>query len=220
MLVPLVSFIGKFIAEIFNRMPEKSSLKRKFLLITGTVFSLWLVVGGITQWVRYCYTAPFHLEESRHNSYGCKEAGEYLSQISDIKDYSIITDVRMTVDVYLNYYLLNKGKIDRYYSLRSYQSGEEKRERFYVLWAPESHSHNYWGGLFRHLHDFFRRKHPDATPLKTVYYPNGVAAIHIFKVKDDIEGVSEGVRVRSLILTNINERDNESRYFLTRIRCI
>ena len=186
-LPAFVIFIGKFIAGFFVHLSKKFSLKREFLLITGIVLCLWLVTAGVTQWLGYYYTAPFNLEECRCNSYGCKEAGEYLSRIPDLKNYSIVTDSRMTVDVYLSYYLLNKGKIDKYYDFRHYfmPDKNEKKEKgeIYVLWAPESHPKDYWNGLFRYLYDFFRQKYPDKEPIKTIYYSNGLAAIHIFKAK-------------------------------------
>lgn len=186
-LPPFVIFIGKFIADIFNRLPKKNFLKRKFLLIIWLVLYLWLIITEVTQWMSYYYAAPFNLEECRTNSYGCKEAAEYLSQIPDIKNYHIITDFRMTLDVYLNYYLLNKGKIDRYCNFRPDKSEREQKEKIYIFWAPESHSKDYCNGLFWYPYDFFRQRYPNKVSIKTIYYPNGLAAIHIFKVEDDTE---------------------------------
>lgn len=188
-LPPSIILIARLIAEIFNRAAFlKRPAQRRCLSAVGITLCLGLVAGEITQWARYYYSAPFHFEECRSNSYGCKEASEYLSRISDIKDYDIMADTRMTVDVYLKYYLLSAGKINRYYDLYSHKS---EKDKFYVLWAPESHSRDYWDGMLRHNYDFFKQKHPDAILIKTIYYPNGLAAIHILKVENTANYLTE-----------------------------
>jgi 4-amino-4-deoxy-L-arabinose transferase-like glycosyltransferase len=171
-LPPLVIFIGKFIGEVFIYTSKENSFKRTFLLIAGTVLLAGLITTEVVQWARYYYMAPFNLNECINNSYGCKEAAEYLSGVPDIKSYDIITDSRMTVVFYLSYYLLNKGERNNYYNFRV----DNSERGIYVLWAPESHP----VGLFRQLYDIFRQRYPQVVPIKTIYYPNGLAAIHIF----------------------------------------
>jgi hypothetical protein len=178
-LPPFVIFIGKFIDEIFIYTSKENSLKKRFLLIAGTVFCAGLITTEVVQWVRYYYMAPFDLNECRNNSYGCKEAAEYLSKVPDIKSYNIITDSRMTVDFYLNYYLFNKREIDNYYNFRRVDSSERE---IYVFWARESHPVDYGEALFRQHYDTFKQRYPQSAPIKTIYYPNGLAAIHIFRI--------------------------------------
>ncbi len=184
-LPPLLILPSKFIAKIFERFSLSQNLHKRLILLIGGILLLGgLVNAEIIQWTHYYYNAPFDLTESIHNSYGCREAAEYLSQITDIKDYIIITDVRMTVDVYLNFYLLNEGKIDKYWDFRTYGFTSKKKGEIHVLWAPESRHENYWEGLFRWAYTFFRQTYPDEKPIKVIYYPTGQAVIHIFKIED------------------------------------
>lgn len=185
-LPPLLIFIARFVSEIFNRLPAKISFKREALFFTGITLCIGLFTAQTWQLINYYYTAPFDLDECRFNSYGCKEAAQYLSQVSDIKDYRIITDSRMEpLHIYLNYYLLNTIAIDGSYGRLKRRIRKQKESAYYVIWAPESHPEEYRGGQFSWLWKHFKTRYPNATSIKTIYYPNGLAAIHIFKVRDD-----------------------------------
>lgn len=176
-LPPLLIFIGKFLAEIFDKMPKKISFKREVLFFIGAMLFINLISSEVYQLFDYYHTAPFHIEECRHNSYGCKEAAEYLSEVSDVKNYKIITDSSMEpLDIYLNYYLLNV------ITIRQKGIREQNEGAYYVIWAPESHPEDYRGGEFSWLWKRFRTRYPDMMPVNTIHYPNGLAAIHIFKV--------------------------------------
>ncbi|MFH1504499.1 MAG: glycosyltransferase family 39 protein [Candidatus Omnitrophota bacterium] len=179
-LPPMVIIVAKFISQMFSYSFQKQGIRRAFILITAGALCFSLIVTEMTQWTRFCYAASLDLNQCRHNSYGCQQAAEYLSQLDDIKDYVIIQDSRMTTDFYLNYYLWEKGKIDKYYYFRLVQGEKEQKKRIYVLWAPESHHQDYWGGLFARQFNFFKKEYPDERPIKTIYYPNRLEAIQIF----------------------------------------
>lgn len=185
-LPPLLILISQAIAWVFSKIRSPGdSFNRTSLLIIASALFLGLITIEVIQWGNYYCAAPLDFEECRHNSYGSKEAARYLSQLPNIKNHEIITDDRMTVDVYLNYYLWSEGKINEYYyfmtPLNGY--GNENKGIIYVLWAPESHPKDYWDGLFRSVYDdSFRPQYPNESPIQTIYYPNGLAAIYIFKV--------------------------------------
>ena len=175
LLPVLLILIGRFITWIFDYAIERTLLKRRLLYLAGALLSVSLVFAEGFQLAHYYRIAPFDLEECRRNSYGCEEAAQYLSQIPDIRNCRIISDTRMTVDAYHSRYLLNRSK------------GEATGCVYYVLWAPESHPEDYWGGLFTRLYRSFQQRHPDKLPIKTICYPHGPPAIHIFKVEKLID---------------------------------
>lgn len=181
-LPPLLIFIGRFIAEIFKWIPKKISLKREFSLFTGIMLVLILITSEFQQLITYYYTASIHLDECRYNSYGCKEAAQYLSRIPDIKDYTITSDSSMEpLYIYLNYCLYHTTIINE---LERRDAGP-KRGVYYIIWALESHPKDYRNGEFSWLYNNFRERFPKVEPVKTIFYPNGLAAIHIFIVKEN-----------------------------------
>ena len=169
--VPTIILLSRFIAEVFDYSIKKTFMMRRLLFFTGVFLWAGLVYGEVWQLVNYYRIAHTHLEECRRNSYGCKEAAQYLNKIPDIRDCTIITDARMTLKAYLAQ-PVSKG-----------ERREVKGCMYYVVWAPESHPQDYWKGLFSHLYNLFRQRYPAETPVKTIYYPNGIAAIHIFKIE-------------------------------------
>lgn len=177
-------FIGRFIGEIFNRIPNRVSFRRRTLLFFGVILFATLFFSEILQLTNYYFSAPFDLEECRFNSYGCKETALYLSKISSIETQRIISDYWMEpLFVYLNYYLPNK-KIISDYNRKLNMIGQESREEiYYLVWALESHPQDYRDGMFTCLWRYFRNKYPQQSPIHTLYYPNGYPAIYIFKVK-------------------------------------
>ena len=139
----------------------------------------------------YYRIAPTHLEECRRNSYGCEEAAEYLARIQDIEDCRIVSDFRMTVFAYLKY----SYHIQQVFEQPPEEHlmvtvgmppqnniGNKKMITYYVVWAPESHPEENWDGTFSRLYTKFRQRYPKEIPIKTIYYPDGLAALYIFKV--------------------------------------
>jgi len=94
-LVPFLIVIAKLFAEIFNYAIKKAFFKCRLLFFTGIFLCTGLIFTEVFQIVHYYQIAPFNLEECRFNSYGCKEAAQYLSRVPDIKNYGIITDSSM-----------------------------------------------------------------------------------------------------------------------------
>ena len=173
---------GKFIAEIFNWLPKRDSPKRWVFLAAVMLLTCGIITTEIVRWGRYYYAAPSDLDECLTNSYGSKEAGYYLSQIKDIESYNIFSDFRQATDVYLNFYSLNRGKGKIINYLYRFEKKAGSRGSFYVLWAAESHPKDFWDGQFQYVYDRFKQEHPGEIPVKTVYYPNGIPAIYIFKI--------------------------------------
>lgn len=178
-MLPFSILMGKMIAEIFTYAEKSTRLKTKILYSTGLFFLIGFVSAEIFQLRDYFQNAPYNFRECRMNSYGCEEAALFLAQIPDLCDSQIITDDRMTLYLYLKGYNISfPDEIHKKYIVKP----GEKRAIYYVIWAPESHPENYWGGFFRKLYGSFRQRHPKEKPIKTICYPNGLPAIYIFKV--------------------------------------
>ena len=169
-LIPCLILAGRFIALIVDYGGKKEGAKRWAMFCVGILLCPGLIGLEIFQLGHYYKTAPFHLDECRRNSYGCQEAAQFLSKIPNIEKCIINTDFRMTVLTYLDFYLLNR------------RAETQKEDTYFVLWAPESHPRKYWRGSFRRRYNSFKKSYPDKSPVKTIYYPNGYAAINIFKV--------------------------------------
>ncbi|MBU0693404.1 MAG: glycosyltransferase family 39 protein [Candidatus Omnitrophica bacterium] len=161
-LIPLLIFIARFIAEIFNYAAQKVFLKRKLLFFSGTFLCSGLIFTEIFQLVRYYQVAPAYPEECRRNSYGCRQAAQYLSQIPGIENCRIVIENRMTVYVYLEYFgVFIDSKTERIKSDITY----------YVTWAQNPPL-----GI--------EAQYSRITPVKTIYYPNGLDAIQIFEAEE------------------------------------
>lgn len=189
-LVPVLIVLGKFLSDIFGYAKKSGGFKKLALTFLGIS-----LLGGILgleacQWRNYYLSAPFDLDECRHNSYGSREAAEYLSQQPDILDYDVIYGERMTAYVYLNYYLLNKGVINKCHYFEPGETNAPKpKGRIYLAWAPESHPHNYMNskGLFEFPYYYLKQKHPDLSAIRKINYPNGIPAMYIFKTTAEDE---------------------------------
>jgi len=176
--------MGRFIAEIFNRMPKKVSFRRVTLFFLGVSLFLTLAFSEISQLTKYYLSAPADLEECRMNSYGCKETALYLSKIPGIEAHRIVSDAWMEpLFVYLNYYLPNKKIISGFNRELNMTRQELREEIYYLVWAPESHPQDYREGMYGWLWKNVQMQYPKLSPVHTVYYPNGYPAIYIFKVK-------------------------------------
>lgn len=174
-LAPSLILISRFIAEIFGYAVKMSSFRSRLLNLGGIFLCAGLVSTEVFQLVRYYQIAPTNFEECRRNSYGCREAAQYLSQIPDIENCRIITNGRMTVCTYLKYFGISLQD-DMVHRKR-----DEENPIYYVIWAPESHPQDYW---IKPYFGDLKVKHPQIKPVKTIYYPNGLEAIHIFRGKE------------------------------------
>ena len=175
-----IILISRPIAEIFNHADSGSFLKRKLLFLAGILFCTFLVFIESYQLAHYYRIAPTHLEECRLNSYGCKEAAQYLAGISDIENCRIFQSQRMTVLGYFSFF--KYGDI-----LHRYENNNKNSPiSYYVVWAPESHTEDEWNGLFLDSYNLFKQKFPNEPPIKTIYYPVGLPAIYIFRVEEKI----------------------------------
>ena len=180
----LISVAGFTTFILSKWMSERNSFKKRLYFFLGAGLCLGLVSAEACQLVDYYYRAPFDLDECRNNSYGCKESARYLSQIPDIEDYQIIVDSSMeALDTYLDYYLSSTITADNFYEMPKRKSGQEQKGTYYVLWAPERHPEDFKGGQFSWMWKRFRAQEDHLAPAKTIYYPNGLAAINIFKTK-------------------------------------
>ncbi len=175
-LIPLLIMISMFIVRFFA-IRSTSYFGRNLFIAIGVIFIMIVVVLEVSQTLRYYTVAPTNIEECRRNSYGGKEAALYLLNVVGIEDSQILSDVRMSLCTYLKYFSDNRITCKQDYS-------SFKQRKYFVIWAPESHLRDYWGGLFSGLYSYFKQRYPDVRPVKTIYYPNGLAAIHIFKVED------------------------------------
>lgn len=171
-------FIGKLIAWFLDSKPKMALLKSRFLFLVGMFLIIILLNNAIQQVMTYYYKAPYDLEECRHNSYGCKEAALYLSQIPNIKEYTVHPDSSMEpLGVYLNYYL-HEPLVSR----EQYFYSGQKGNVIFIVWAISSHPEDYRGGEFSWLYKSIQSKYPQAKLLKTIFYPNAIEAIHIYSV--------------------------------------
>jgi len=106
-MAAIVNGLGVFIAEIFNYAKNKSFIVRRTFLIGGFLLLGGLIFGEMFQLRKYYRTAPLSLEDCRRNSYGSWQAAQYLSDVSDIENYQIVADNRMTVSTHLKYSGIN-----------------------------------------------------------------------------------------------------------------
>ena len=182
-LVPALIFIAKFIAGIFVYIKGKSQLIRALLVSAGIFILGSLFLIETTQLISYYFNAPLNLEECRRNSYGCKETAKYLANIPQIKHTRLITQSRMEpIYTYLDFFVSGRQEKN---ANKETKVPDIRETCYYIIWAPESWPQDYWGGEFSGLWKYFKNKYPQIKPEKTIYYPNGMPAIHIFKVIND-----------------------------------
>jgi hypothetical protein len=181
-LPAFIVFISIFIVKIFNYGGKPPFLKRRFFQSIAIAFLGFLIVSEFCQLINYYYTAPFNLDECRFNSYGCKEAAQYLSRVKDLKDSKIENDILMEpFDIYLDYYLNNFNLEKK----NEQQSVKPKTKIiYYLIWSPESHPSEFRSGIYRQAYDSFIKEYPNKIPINKIYYPNGITAIYIYKIKE------------------------------------
>lgn len=168
--IPLIIILGMSIAFLYDVIMQTVRKMTAFLLMV--IILSFLVIVSIRQSISFYRYAPYAFEVCRKNSYGCKDAALFLSRIPDIDKCSVAVDTRMTTLIYLDYILKRKPCV------------EKKLTKYYVVWAPESHPQDYWDGIFTYRHKTFNAQFPGQEPIYTVTYPNGVLALHVYKVED------------------------------------
>lgn len=172
-LVPSIILLSRFI-DVLLIYSKKCFSDKKILFYIGICLWMGLIFTECAQLARYYKIAPTNLEECRVNNYGCGEAAEYLKSLPDIKDYGIVFDNWMEP---LKFYL------DLSIWFNSWNS-QSKTGLYYIIWAPQSHPEELWDGFFSRLYISFKQKYPNELPIKIIYYPNGLPAINIYKIRD------------------------------------
>ena len=173
-LVPLTILMSLGVNFLYDYIKEKAG-KRNALFAVWLVM-LFLIVSAVFQSVNFYMTAPYDLEVCRKNSYGCKEAALFLSSFPGIDKCQVVVDTRMTSLVYLDYILKRKS------------CAAGNTVKWFVLWDPESHPKEYWDGIFfSYNHTMFNLKYPGQKPLYTVKYPNGLNALHVYRIENKKE---------------------------------
>jgi len=150
-------------------------IKNKMLSFLIKSLCLSFFIGLSLLQLRYYYIqAPTDELECVGNGYGCREAAEYLASLPDIKEARIIESERMTVNKYVNWF--QEGKFLSKRSIR------QKDIIYFVFWAPETHEEIKFKNNINLFH-VFENHYRKQAPIKTIFYPNGKPAIHIYKVE-------------------------------------
>jgi len=178
-IIPVVILISRFFMLLFDLI-EKNFIKARLSLFSITVLIFTgLISLELYQLISYYSRAPFNMNENIANSYGSKQAAEYLSHIPNIHNDQVETDERMVVFAYLDYFRKIKMKQNRDIMK---MLPNKSSDIYYVIWAAESHPLTQWGGIFTTLRSTFKVKYPNALPMKTIYYTNGLPAINLYKI--------------------------------------
>lgn len=176
-ILPVPIILG---ADFLKYLSEQKYLKNIGYGLFATILLL-----TVEELYSYDTISPTHYETCRQNSYGCNQAAEYLLTHPDIQDSLIITDDRMSpLKIYLEYKAgnhLNKPEIISN-ALLSIKGLKTQKTIYYIIWAPESHPHEYWDGGFRKLYNLFKEMYPKAIPIHIISYPNNFPAIKIYKI--------------------------------------
>jgi len=166
--VPLVILFGRGLGFFYDTVSAR--LGYKAALVFTWIPVVLLIILSLLQVQKFYRFGSEDFQVCRRNSYGSREAAFFLSRLTGIENSNVYSDTRMTVDTYLNS-LIKKGA-----------SGGENNISYYVIWAPESHPADYWNGTFSYNIKQFNFQFPGQFPMHTIFYPNGVPAINIFKV--------------------------------------
>jgi len=168
--------------------------KKNLIFILISIFAL-IFIGF--QLITYFKIAP-NQWDNLMNSYGVSEAAEFL--YGDIKDdnFLILESFRMDIKPQLEYLYFLDDKKDTWSVLgdKVFWEFEIKKKKvldleksikdsntvlYYVVWDPSTHDPKFYQDFYEG-YNFFKTIHPNIRPIKIVYYPNGKAAIQIFKV--------------------------------------
>jgi 4-amino-4-deoxy-L-arabinose transferase-like glycosyltransferase len=172
LIVPFLILISAFFLRSWDHMAKSRLKMRRLLQVFFIVVYVVMISTEIVQIFSFYQRGPTDLEECRNNSYGCKEAAEYLSALPDISQHRVIQDVRMTLMAYHREQNFLSG-------------GKDESIRYHVLWAPESHPKECWNGILSWCHECFVEKYGQQVPIYTNYYPNGLSAIQIYRVENN-----------------------------------
>jgi 4-amino-4-deoxy-L-arabinose transferase-like glycosyltransferase len=168
----LMVLLGRAFTFLFERASRPSPVLPAAVLLAGCCISA-VPLAGAYQLAHYTAGAAADRDECIQNSYGCREAAEYLSLVPDRAGCVVIPDMRVTVDCYLGHYWPSPSRIE----------SADAACVYYVLWAPESHPATYWKGQFSQRYEGFMQRYPGAKPVKVITYPDGTPAIDIFRVE-------------------------------------
>lgn len=177
---PLVILTGRFIAELCVRRDTHGIRKIRFLV--ASAFFIGMVLLEISQYLDYYYRAPFDLSECQANSYGSKQAAEYLASLPEMMNSEIVMERKMTVYAYLAAFRAEDGSRPflRNCGIRGRLAHKGCKSKFYVCWAQVSYPIGQLPEAWS-LYAYIQKKLPGAPALKTIYYPHGIPAIYIFK---------------------------------------
>lgn len=176
---PLVILTGRFLAHLYSI--DIPCIRNIRPLIAYAFFTV-IILLEVFQYMDYYYRAPSDLGECQANSYGCREAAEYLSSLPELNNSELIMDRKMTVYAYLSAFMSEDGSRPFLRSCGRIIGLANKgcKSKFYVCWAqvtyPIGQNPEAWS-----LYAYIQKKRPGAPLLKTIYYPNGSPAIRIFK---------------------------------------
>ena len=118
------------------------------------------------------------------NSFGSKEAAIYLFEDNSEKDYVVITDFRMVIAPYLKYYIRlfdDKKEVFGKLSARFSAYDADKFGTLYFAGPGKGNANNVLE-LERRLSRVFRECHSQDMPAKKILYPDGTAAIEVFRI--------------------------------------
>lgn len=201
--VPIV-LAARFLMDMME-----CSTSRKFISrVTAGVVSLLIVGCSLNALVSYFREAPNSKEEWIKSSFGSEEAVKYLFEDNTSPNYKVITDDRMVLEAYLQYYIniFKKedmpGDVRKHFVRRSVIERCAKKEDlvnlekkwleesdviYYFLWSSKTRGSggNLWRSEFRRFIDIFKKVHPREKPVKEIYYPDGHVAIEVFKIYRD-----------------------------------
>lgn len=174
LLPAFIVLLAMALSDLLEYSWQRTGAYRYLLFVPGLLLSVGLVSGGLLQTLCYLRTAPLNTDECRMNSYGCREAAEYLLSQPDIKEAVLVESHRMTVAGHLC--LLRQCLKDK--------GVREGASYYYAVWAPESHDEREWQGASLKLYMSFRERFPGAAPVWSGYYPSGLPALYLFRIKE------------------------------------
>lgn len=201
--VPIV-LIARFLMDMMSCSTSRKTISRA----TAIVVSLLIVGCSLNALVSYFREAPDSKEEWIKSSFGSEEAVKYLFEDNTSQNYKVITDDRMVLEAYLQYYINiferedMPGDIKKHFVRRGIIEQCAKKEDlvnlekkwleesdviYYFLWSSKTRGSggNLWRSEFRRFIDIFKKVHPREKPVKEIYYPDGHVAIEVFKIYRD-----------------------------------
>lgn len=163
----------------------------RFVKYLSNIAFLFLIILSLLQLYQYGKNCPANFNACRENSYGCKQAANFLLEQTDLRQARIVLDDRMApVRPYLNYYKSSTGYSDADFDLLhsafiEVAALDHRIPTYYLIWAPQTHPEEYGAGIFSKLHKSFRQLFLNEKSIEVIEYPNGSPAIVIYRVEQD-----------------------------------